>query len=60
MSDEDVPASGQTAQVRSDFPNIPYYYLDAMRALTRLDVDDDWLRAVFYENAATLFGWPPP
>lgn len=41
----------------SDFPNIPYGYPDAMRSLTRLPgVDDDWLRAVFYENAATLFG----
>lgn len=40
----------------SDFPNIPYSYADAMRALTRLpDIDDDWLGAVFYQNAATLF-----
>jgi predicted TIM-barrel fold metal-dependent hydrolase len=40
----------------SDFPNIPYGYADAMRSLTRLPgVDDTWLRAVFYENAAALF-----
>jgi predicted TIM-barrel fold metal-dependent hydrolase len=40
----------------SDFPNIPYSYADAMRALTRLPgVDDAWLRGVFYENAAALF-----
>ena len=40
----------------SDFPNIPYGYVDAMRAITRLpDIDDDWLRKVFYENAAALF-----
>jgi uncharacterized protein len=40
----------------SDFPNIPYGYADAMRVITRLpDVDDDWLRGVFYENAAALF-----
>ncbi|GAS96340.1 amidohydrolase [Mycolicibacterium canariasense] len=41
----------------SDFPNIPYGYLDAMTALTRLPgVDDDWLRAVFHHNGAALFG----
>jgi uncharacterized protein len=40
----------------SDFPNIPYGYADAMRSLTRLpDVDDAWLRRVFYDNAAALF-----
>nr|WP_246216629.1 amidohydrolase family protein [Mycobacterium botniense] len=43
----------------SDFPNIPYHYLEAMQALTRLrGIDDDWLRAVFYHNAADLF-YPP-
>jgi predicted TIM-barrel fold metal-dependent hydrolase len=40
----------------SDFPNIPYGYHEAMTALTRLSgIDDDWLRAVFYRNAAQLF-----
>ncbi|BBZ10987.1 amidohydrolase family protein [Mycobacterium branderi] len=40
----------------SDFPNIPHRYADAMRWLTELPgIDDTWLRAVFYENAATLF-----
>lgn len=40
----------------SDFPNIPYGYADAMRSITQLPgIDDDWLRAVFYQNAATLF-----
>ncbi|BCO38102.1 amidohydrolase [Mycobacterium heckeshornense] len=40
----------------SDFPNIPYGYLEAMRSLTRLPgIDDAWLRGVFYENAARLF-----
>jgi uncharacterized protein len=43
----------------SDFPNIPYGYVDAMRVLTALDVDDTWLRAVFHDNAAALFGLPP-
>jgi predicted TIM-barrel fold metal-dependent hydrolase len=41
----------------SDFPNIPYGFLDAMRVLTALDgIDDDWLRGVFHDNAAKLFG----
>jgi uncharacterized protein len=40
----------------SDFPNIPYSYIDALRSITRLPgIDDDWLRKVFYENAAALF-----
>ena len=39
----------------SDFPNIPYSYVDAMRCVTRLaGIDDAWLR-VFYQNAAALF-----
>ncbi|WIM87091.1 amidohydrolase family protein [Candidatus Mycobacterium wuenschmannii] len=41
----------------SDFPNIPYGYADAMRSLTDLPgVDDAWLRGVFHDNAAALFG----
>ncbi len=41
----------------SDFPNIPYGYADAMRSLTQIPgIDDAWLRGVFYENAAALFG----
>jgi predicted TIM-barrel fold metal-dependent hydrolase len=41
----------------SDFPNIPYDYATAMQALTGIDgIDDDWLRGVFYRNAAKLFG----
>lgn len=41
----------------SDFPNIPYGFIDAMRVLTRLPgIDDDWLRKVFHHNAARLFG----
>lgn len=40
----------------SDFPNIPYGYVEAMTAITRLPgIDDDWLRGVFYRNAAQLF-----
>lgn len=41
----------------SDFPNIPYGYLEAITALTGLDgIDDEWLRRVLHGNAARLFG----
>lgn len=39
----------------TDFPNIPYPYVHALEALARLDLGDDWLRAVCHHNAARLF-----
>jgi uncharacterized protein len=39
----------------SDFPNIPYPYAHQLEALARLDLGDDWLRAVCWQNAAALF-----
>jgi predicted TIM-barrel fold metal-dependent hydrolase len=39
----------------SDFPNIPYPYAHQLAALARLDLGDDWLRAVCWHNAAGLF-----
>ncbi len=39
----------------SDFPNIPYRYLDALDAVARLDLGDDWVRAVVHDNGARLF-----
>jgi predicted TIM-barrel fold metal-dependent hydrolase len=42
----------------SDFPNIPYPYATQLEGLARLDLGDDWLRAVCWENAAGLFGHP--
>ena len=48
---------GERILFGSDFPNIPYDYAAAMTAITTLDgIDDDWLRGVFYNNAARLFG----
>ncbi|WP_066372907.1 amidohydrolase family protein [Herbidospora mongoliensis] len=38
----------------SDFPNIPYDYAEAVDALVRLDLGDDWLRAVLYGNGVQL------
>ncbi|GLW11798.1 amidohydrolase [Microtetraspora sp. NBRC 13810] len=40
----------------SDFPTIPYPYAHQLYALERLDLGEDWLRAVCWENAAGLFG----
>lgn len=38
----------------SDFPNIPYPYLHAVTVLQELGLGDDWLRAVFHDNAHRL------
>ena len=42
----------------SDFPNIPYPYAEQLAGLARLDLGDDWLRAVCWDNAAALFDLP--
>lgn len=39
----------------SDFPNIPYAYAEQVAGLVRLDLGDDWLRAVCWGNAASMF-----
>ncbi|MGH3460559.1 MAG: amidohydrolase family protein [Kribbellaceae bacterium] len=39
----------------TDFPNIPYPYVHQLESLTRLDLGDDWLRAVCHHNATRLF-----
>lgn len=39
----------------SDFPNIPYGYLEAVRCVVGLDVDDAWRRHVLHDNGARLF-----
>ncbi|GAA1142081.1 amidohydrolase family protein [Nocardioides aquiterrae] len=40
----------------SDFPTIPYPYAHQLEGLARLDLGDDWLRAVCWENGLRLFG----
>ncbi|GAA3578503.1 amidohydrolase family protein [Kribbella ginsengisoli] len=40
----------------SDFPNIPYQYAVQLEALEQLDLGDDWLRAVCWENGNRLLG----
>ncbi|GID29690.1 amidohydrolase family protein [Paractinoplanes brasiliensis] len=39
----------------SDFPNIPYPYEHQIEALARLELGDEWLRAVCWSNAQRLF-----
>ena len=43
----------------SDFPTIPYPYAHQLEALRRLDLGDDWLRAVCWHNAGQLLGFTP-
>ena len=40
----------------SDFPTIPYAYGHQLEGLARLDLGDDWLRAVCWENGLRVFG----
>ena len=40
----------------SDFPNIPYPYAEQLDGLARLDLGDDWLRAVCWDNGAACSG----
>jgi hypothetical protein len=40
----------------TDFPNIPHPYAHQLQALVRLDLGDDWLRAVCHDNGARLLG----
>jgi len=42
----------------SDFPNIPYPYARQLAGLARLDLGEDWLRAVCWNNPVALFGAP--
>ncbi|MGY2082816.1 amidohydrolase family protein [Blastococcus sp. SYSU DS0539] len=39
----------------SDFPSIPYPYAHQLQALHRLDLGEEWLRAVLWHNGARLF-----
>jgi predicted TIM-barrel fold metal-dependent hydrolase len=40
----------------SDFPVIPYPYLHQLESLARLDLGEEWLRAVCWDNSVRLFG----
>ncbi|MCW2700811.1 MAG: uncharacterized protein JWQ45_2346 [Blastococcus sp.] len=43
----------------SDFPSIPYPYAHQLAALHRLDLGEDWLRAILWHNGARLFTIEP-
>lgn len=43
----------------TDYPTIPYSYATQLEALQRLELGDDWLRAVLWENGARLLGIGP-
>lgn len=59
LSDRDRKRIGELQErilFGSDFPNIPYPYIEALESLARLDFGDAWLRAVCRGNAARIFG----
>ena len=43
----------------TDFPSIPYPYAHQLAALHRLDLGEEWLRAVLWHNGARLFRIEP-
>jgi hypothetical protein len=47
---------GDRILLGTDFPTIPYPYAHQLESLARLDLGDDWLRRVCWENGAALFG----
>lgn len=49
---------GDRILLGSDFPNIPYEYAHQLDALDRLELGDDWLRAVCWDNPVRLLGLP--
>ncbi|MFD8967741.1 amidohydrolase family protein [Streptomyces sp. NPDC059568] len=51
---------GERILLGTDFPNIPYPYIHQLEALERLDLGNEWLRAVCYGNGARLFGLDDP
>jgi uncharacterized protein len=46
---------GDRVLLGTDFPNIPYNYAHALRALEHTGLGKAWLRAVCHDNAARLF-----
>jgi uncharacterized protein len=50
---------GDRVVLGSDFPNIPYPYATQLDALARLDLGDDWLRGVLWDNGVRLLGLDP-
>lgn len=53
---DDLVALGDRILFGSDFPNIPYPWVDAVDAVIGLGLGDDWARGVLRENARRLLG----
>jgi hypothetical protein len=55
-----IKALGLNGQILlgTDFPNIPYPYSHQLISLDRLNLGEDWLRAVCWSTAASMFGGP--
>lgn len=51
-------ALGDRILFGSDYPNIPYPYLQAIESVIGLGLGPDWCRAVLHDNATRLFGLP--
>ncbi|MFE7856131.1 amidohydrolase family protein [Streptomyces sp. NPDC057403] len=47
---------GDRILLGTDFPNIPYPYVEQLHALERLGLGEEWLRAACHDNGARLFG----
>lgn len=47
---------GDRVLLGSDFPTIPYPYAHQLEALEALDLGEQWLRAVCWDNGSSLFG----
>ena len=43
----------------SDFPTFPHHFADQVRGLVRQGFGETWLRRVFWENGAEMFGLSP-
>ena len=43
----------------SDFPSFPHHFADQVRGIVKQRFGDEWLRRVFWENGAELFGVGP-
>ncbi|MER7763485.1 amidohydrolase family protein [Streptomyces sp. NPDC097619] len=53
-----LAALGDRILLGTDFPNVPYGYEEQLHALARLELGEEWLRAVCHDNGARLFGLP--
>lgn len=51
-----LAANPERIVLGTDFPNIPHSYAHQLAALVRLDLGDDWLRAVCWHNGERLLG----